>query len=121
MALVLDQTLRAGKCKMLHENSRDLSSKRFPKPDPILSLLLGLPVQLLVGLLAKLPWMAGLVGIVITEPVKNIDGVCTIITCFAQSKRVAFQSCIPSLSQGASCRSRAVCALSLHCSRQVEP
>ena len=72
------------------ESNRDLSSKRIPKPHPILSLLLGMPVQLLVGLLAKIPWMAGLVGIVITEPVKSIDEVSTVVTWFAQSKRVAF-------------------------------
>lgn len=73
-----------------NESNRDLSSKRIPKPHPILSLLFGLPVQLLVGLLAKLPWMAGLVGIVITEPAKSLDEVSTVIAWFAQGKRVAF-------------------------------
>ena len=73
------------------ESNRDLSSKRIPKPHPILPLLLGMPVQLLVGLLAKLPWMAGLVGILITEPVKSIDEVSTVVSWFAQSKRVGFQ------------------------------
>ena len=71
------------------ESNRDLSSKRIPKPHPILSLPLGMFVQLLVGLLAKIPWMAGLVGIVITEPVKSIDELSIIITWFAQSKGVA--------------------------------
>ena len=73
-----------------NESNRDLSSKKIPKPHPILSLLLGLPVQLLVGLLARLPWMAGLVGIVITEPAKSLDEVSTVISWFAQSKRIAF-------------------------------
>ena len=72
------------------ESNRDLSSKKIPKPHPILSLLLGLPVQLLVGLFGKLPWMAGLVGIVITEPAKSLNEVSTVILWFAQGKRVAF-------------------------------
>ena len=73
-----------------NESNRDLSSKKIPKPHPIISLLLGLPVQLLVGLFGKLPWMAGLVGIVITEPAKSLNEVSTVIIWFAQSKRVAF-------------------------------
>lgn len=72
------------------ESNRDLSSKRIPKPHPILSLLLGLPIQILVALLAKIPWAGGLVGIVITEPVKSLDEVQTVTIWFAQGKRVAF-------------------------------
>ena len=72
------------------ESNHDLSSKRIPKPHPIMSLLLGLPIQILVAVLAKIPWAAGLVGIVITEPVKSLDEVQTLTIWFAQGKHVAF-------------------------------
>ncbi|MCJ1437717.1 hypothetical protein MMC27_007104 [Xylographa pallens] len=70
--------------------NRDLSIKRVPKPNAILSVVLGLPIQALVGFVSLLPWMGGLIGIILEEPGKSPDAVESITIWFADAKRVGF-------------------------------
>ncbi|MCJ1285102.1 hypothetical protein MMC26_004440 [Xylographa opegraphella] len=72
------------------EANRDLSTKRVPKPNAILSIVLGLPIQALVGIISLLPWMGGLIGIILEEPGKGSDVVESVTIWFADAKRVGF-------------------------------
>ena len=72
------------------EANRDLSTKRVPKPSAILSVVLGLPIQALVEFVSLLPWMGGLIGIILEEPGKSPDVVVSVTIWFADAKRVGF-------------------------------
>ncbi|MCJ1395012.1 hypothetical protein MMC18_007893 [Xylographa bjoerkii] len=72
------------------EANRDLSMKRVPKPNAILSVVLGLPIQMLVGFVSLLPWMGGLIGIILEEPGKSADIVESVTIWFAGAKRIGF-------------------------------
>ena len=71
------------------EANRDLTAKRVPKPHLALSLL-SLPVQWLVRFTALLPWMGGLIGVILEEPGKEQDLVESVTIWFADGKRVGF-------------------------------
>ena len=71
------------------EANRDLTAKRVPKPHPALSLL-GLPVQWLVRFATLLPWMGGLIGVILEEPGKEQDLVESVTIWFADGKRAGF-------------------------------
>ncbi|MCJ1382767.1 hypothetical protein MMC17_005880 [Xylographa soralifera] len=72
------------------ESNRDLSIRRVPKPNAILSVVLGLPIQALVGFVSLLPWMGGLIGIILEEPGKSPDVLESITIWFADARRVGF-------------------------------
>ena len=71
------------------EANRDLTAKRIPKPHPALSLL-SLPVQWIVRFATLLPWMGGLLGVILEEPVVELDPVRSVTIWFADGKRVGF-------------------------------
>ncbi|MCJ1246778.1 hypothetical protein MMC30_003987 [Trapelia coarctata] len=72
------------------EANRDVLSKRVPKPHAILSLLIGLPVKVLVGFVALLPWMGGLIGIILEEPERDDDTVASVAIWFSNDHRIGF-------------------------------
>lgn len=72
------------------EANRDVLSKRVPKPHVILSLLIGLPVKVLVGFVALLPWMGGLIGIILEEPERGGDTVASVAIWFSNDNRIGF-------------------------------
>ena len=71
------------------ENRNILSSKR-PKAHWILVLLFTIPLQILSWLLALLPWIAGLLGLVITSPAHSENALYEIIVWFSEAERVGF-------------------------------
>ena len=72
------------------ETNRDLMLQQIPKAHPLLLSLLGIPIRFVIRVVSALPWMAGLVGIVIEEPVRSSDMLKSVIIWFAQPHRVTF-------------------------------
>ncbi|MCJ1478824.1 hypothetical protein MMC13_007508 [Lambiella insularis] len=72
------------------EANRDLSSRRVPKSPAILSLLLGIPVKSAVAFISLLPWMAGLLGVIMDAPGDSGDVVAAVVIWFSEAKRVGF-------------------------------
>ena len=76
--------------KDANEANRDLSTKRVPKPSAVLSVVLALPIKTLVGFVSLLPWMGGLIGVILEEPGKSQDIVESVTIWFADARRVGF-------------------------------
>lgn len=72
------------------DNNDTLDCRRAPKPNPWLQIFCIIPIQILVMFISSLPWMAGLFGIVMTEPVKSSDSVKTVIMWWATPHRISF-------------------------------
>ncbi|MCJ1397237.1 hypothetical protein MMC11_000429 [Xylographa trunciseda] len=72
------------------EVNRDLSTKRVPKSNVIISVVLGLPIQALVWFVSLLPWMGGLIGVIVEEPGQSSDIVQSVTIWFADARRVGF-------------------------------
>ncbi|KIN03273.1 hypothetical protein OIDMADRAFT_40858 [Oidiodendron maius Zn] len=60
------------------------------KPHMLLRLFCIFPIQILVAFLSSLPWMGGLLGMVIGETQFDNDSVATAITWWATPRRIAF-------------------------------
>ena len=68
----------------------DFNRGRPPKSHILLQLCCILPIQAFVAFTAALPWMGGLLGIVINETRDATDNVRTIITWWATPRRILF-------------------------------
>ncbi|CZR62462.1 related to coenzyme a synthetase [Phialocephala subalpina] len=64
--------------------------RRSPTPNPWLQLFCIMPIQVLVMFVSSLPWMGGLFGIVMNEPLKSVDSVKTVIIWWATPHRISF-------------------------------
>lgn len=66
------------------------NSRRSQRPNPWIQIFCIMPIQVLVMFVASLPWMAGLFGIVMNEPLKSVDSVKTVIIWWATPHRISF-------------------------------
>ncbi|KAL2818783.1 hypothetical protein BDW59DRAFT_181831 [Aspergillus cavernicola] len=72
------------------EANRALNSSEIPAPHWIWSLLLVEPLGLLVGFAYRLPWLAGLVPIVLHYPLKGDDMLRVIVFWFTNPSRIGW-------------------------------
>lgn len=72
------------------EANRDLLSAGMPKSHWALSLLITAPLYAAMSFVRLVPWMAGLVGLVLEPPTQNINRFYSIINWFAAPHRVGF-------------------------------
>ena len=72
------------------ETNRDLSSSKVPGGPWTLNALVTLPVMALVRFFGALPWMIGLIGLVITGVAKSKDQLASVLFWFAAPHRIAF-------------------------------
>ncbi|KAF2148267.1 hypothetical protein K461DRAFT_233152 [Myriangium duriaei CBS 260.36] len=73
-----------------NESNRNLSASKIPNPNFFLSLLVNSAFSLFVNTLRVLPWMFGLLGLVLIGPEPSKDKVMTVIDWFAQPYRIGF-------------------------------
>jgi acetyltransferase-like isoleucine patch superfamily enzyme len=71
------------------ESNRDLSPTKIPKPHFIWNIIT-IPIQMVVRFISMLPWMGGLVGLVIQEPDASKSMISSVIKWFASPNRVGF-------------------------------
>jgi acetyltransferase-like isoleucine patch superfamily enzyme len=71
------------------EANRDLLPSRAPDPHWVLSLLATLPITVVARLLGRLPWLLGIVGLVMHKPQRDpsINGVLNILHWFSGGPR----------------------------------
>ncbi|KAK5722153.1 putative NRPS-like protein biosynthetic cluster [Elasticomyces elasticus] len=73
------------------EGNRDLASSNIPAPHWVLEVFLGLPIQLSTAFLGALPWLGGLVPLVLHEPITDTtDTLRQIVVWFSSPSRVGF-------------------------------
>lgn len=72
------------------ESNRDLSRNKIPQPHLLLQLLVATPIQIAVWSLARIPWMASLVLLVLQEPNLRADMVRSIILWFTSPTRIKY-------------------------------
>lgn len=74
----------------VHESNRALSPKMARKPHWLLTCLLTGPLRLIAWLLALMPWLGGLVGMVAKQPLGTGAPLRDILNWFTAPRRVAF-------------------------------
>jgi acetyltransferase-like isoleucine patch superfamily enzyme/acyl carrier protein len=74
------------------EENRELSPSQVPEPHMLLFCFLTIPLVLLSWGLSLLPWLGGLVGMVMDMPKPDASPMRDILDWFSESKRVAFHS-----------------------------
>ncbi|PKS07245.1 hypothetical protein jhhlp_005847 [Lomentospora prolificans] len=72
------------------EENRDLLPGARPKAHWLLVILFTVPLQLLSWIITLLPWVAGLIGLVITSPDDSENVLYEILVWFADTQRVGF-------------------------------
>jgi len=73
------------------ESNRDLTSSKIPGAHWALSILVGLPLQIVTTFIGALPWLGCLVALVTHEPNTNIVDMLSEVTIwFASPERVAY-------------------------------
>ncbi|KAI5806142.1 hypothetical protein EDC01DRAFT_700371 [Geopyxis carbonaria] len=83
------------------ESNRSLSASQIPEPHPVLALLVLTPLKALVSFVGMLPWMLGLLGLVMEEPAQSPDMVQSVIAWFASPGRMGFHFLARALSASA--------------------
>ncbi|KAL7785241.1 hypothetical protein V8C37DRAFT_322844 [Trichoderma ceciliae] len=74
------------------EENRHLSPSQAPKPHALLTCFLTIPLTFLSWALSLLPWLGGLVGMVIDMPETDASPMRDILDWFSEPKRVGFHS-----------------------------
>ncbi|CAM1511095.1 Fc.00g086080.m01.CDS01 [Cosmosporella sp. VM-42] len=72
------------------EANQDLSPSRGPKPHWLLACLFTLPLSLVAWFLSLLPWMGGLIGMVVQEPTKTDSPLRDVLVWFTAAERVGY-------------------------------
>ncbi|KAI9693779.1 MAG: putative NRPS-like protein biosynthetic cluster [Bathelium mastoideum] len=72
------------------ESNRDLSSSKAPGGPWFLNAFITMPMMVFVRFVGALPWMLGLIGLVITQPQKSKDQLASVIYWFAAPHRIGF-------------------------------
>ncbi|KAH6989430.1 hypothetical protein BKA56DRAFT_254672 [Ilyonectria sp. MPI-CAGE-AT-0026] len=72
------------------EAYRDLSPSKIAKPHWPLVCLLTLPLRVIAGFLSLVPWMCGLLGMVIGRPSVNHSPIRDIVNWFTEAERVGY-------------------------------
>lgn len=70
--------------------NRDLSPSKIAQPHALLQWFIVLPIRIAFRFVALLPWMGGLVGLVIQEPKPSQDMLRSVLIWFASPTRVAY-------------------------------
>ncbi|RFU73963.1 peroxisomal-coenzyme a synthetase [Trichoderma arundinaceum] len=74
------------------EENRNLSPSQAPKPHILLTCFITIPLVFLSWVLSLLPWLGGLVGMVMDMPVPDASPMRDILDWFSEAKRVGFHS-----------------------------
>lgn len=74
------------------EENRDLSPSQAQKPHILLTCFLTIPILFLSWALSILPWLGGLVGMVMDMPLPDASPMRDILDWFSEPKRVGFHS-----------------------------
>ncbi|KAL9946324.1 putative NRPS-like protein biosynthetic cluster [Verticillium nonalfalfae] len=72
------------------ESYRDLTASRAPKPHWAMSIFFTMPIMLIAWFLALTPWLGGLVGMVLNQPMDNNSPLRDILNWFTQPERVGY-------------------------------
>lgn len=72
------------------ESNRFLSPSAAPKPHWILTLLLTIPLGMVAWFSSLMPWLAGLVGMVINQPLDNRSPLRDILDWFCEPHRIGY-------------------------------
>ena len=72
------------------ESNRDLSASKIPGGPWTLNAFVTMPVMVFVRFIGALPWMLGLIGLVLTKPNKSQDQLASVLFWFAAPHRIAF-------------------------------
>ncbi|PNS19318.1 hypothetical protein CAC42_2495 [Sphaceloma murrayae] len=73
-----------------NEESKNLSALKSPAANFLLDLIVSYPLSALVNLVRSLPWMGGLIPVVMLQPHDSPDKVLAIIAWFAEPYRIGF-------------------------------
>ncbi|KAI0103868.1 hypothetical protein GGR51DRAFT_523727 [Nemania sp. FL0031] len=72
------------------EENRDLSATKAPKPFWVISLFGILPLQVISKFIYNVPWLLGLIGLVLPEAVKMRSELITVLHWFSEGERVGW-------------------------------
>lgn len=72
------------------ESNRYLSPSAAPKPHWLLTMLFTIPLGIIVWFASLMPWFAGLVGMVINQPLNNQSPLRDILDWFCEPHRIGF-------------------------------
>ena len=72
------------------EEFREMSPGRGPKPHWLPNLLITIPLHFIGGVLSMIPWAAGLVGMVLNQPLANRSPLREILDWFTAPERIGF-------------------------------
>ncbi|KAI9687686.1 MAG: putative NRPS-like protein biosynthetic cluster [Bogoriella megaspora] len=72
------------------ESNRDVSASKIPGCHWILNAFIIMPVMVVVRFIQALPWMIGLIGLVLTEPKPSVDQLASVLFWFASPGRIGF-------------------------------
>ncbi|KAL9078001.1 MAG: hypothetical protein Q9157_003086 [Trypethelium eluteriae] len=72
------------------ESNRDLSASKIPGGPWTLNTFVTMPVMVMVRFIGALPWMIGLIGLVISSPQKSQDQLASVLFWFAAPHRIGF-------------------------------
>lgn len=72
------------------ERNRNLQPSKIPRPHWLMSVFLTAPIAIAMWAFTLVPWLAGLIGLVITEPLNSKDPLYSILVWFAEGHRVGF-------------------------------
>ena len=72
------------------EANRDLSASKVPGGPGILHALITMPIMAIVRFVGALPWMIGLIGLVMSKPNQSQDQLASVLFWFAAPHRIGF-------------------------------